>query len=75
MPEEKQFYDDGAFYVEQSRWKMWNSYDKDGKCILTSLTEKNCISATRFILKIRQDEANGKVDEVKAYETKDNYKL
>ena len=75
MPEEKQFYDDGAFYVEQSRWKMWNSYDKDGKCILTSLTEKNCMSATRFLLKIRQDEANGKVDKVKAYETKDNYKL
>jgi hypothetical protein len=46
MPEEKQFYDDGAFYVEQSRWKMWNSYDKDGKCILTSLTEKECVSAT-----------------------------
>jgi hypothetical protein len=75
MPEEKQFYDDGAFYVEQSRWKMWNSYDKDGNCILTSLTEDKCISATRFFLKIRQDEANGKVDEVKAYETKDNYKL
>jgi len=55
MPEEKQFYDDGAFYVEQSRWKMWNSYDKDGKCILTSLTEKNCVSATRFFLKMRQD--------------------
>jgi len=76
MPEEKQFYDDGAFYVEQSRWKMWNSYDKDGKCILTSLTEEQVVRATRFILKVRQDEANGKVvDEVKVYETKDNYKL
>jgi hypothetical protein len=55
MPEEKQFYDDGAFYVEQSRWKMWNSYDKDGKCILTSLTEKECVSATRFYLKGLQE--------------------
>lgn len=55
MPEEKQFYDDGAFYVEQSRWKMWNSYDKDGKCILTSLTEEQCIISTRFYLKGLQE--------------------
>jgi hypothetical protein len=51
MSEEKKFYDDGAFYVEQSRWKMWNSYDKDGKCILTSLDEERCVRATRFYLK------------------------
>jgi hypothetical protein len=51
MPEEKQFYDDGAFYVEQSRWKMWNSYDKDDKCILTSLSEEQCVRSTRFYLK------------------------
>jgi len=55
MPEEKKFYDDGAFYVEQSRWEMWNSYDKDGKCILTSLNEKECVSATRFYLKGLQE--------------------
>ena len=69
MPEEKKFYDDGAFYVEQSRWEMWNSYDKDGKCVLTSLHEKQCVNATRFILKVRQEEANGKfVDNEKTYD-------
>jgi len=67
MTEEKQFYDDGAFYVEQSRWKMWSSYDKDGKGIITSLTEEVCIRATRFYLKLKQDELNGIVMETKTY--------
>jgi len=51
---EKQLYDD-AFYVEQKKWGTWGSYDKDGKCIVTSLTEENCVRATRFILKGRQE--------------------
>ena len=51
----KEYFDDGAFYVEQSRWKMWNSYDKDGNGIITSLTKENCISATRFYLKEKQE--------------------
>jgi hypothetical protein len=46
---------DGCFYVQQKRWGTWDSVDKDGKCIVTSLTEEECIRATRFILKGRQE--------------------
>lgn len=51
---EKTFIDD-AFYVEQKRWGTWQSYDKDGNGILTSLTEEQCISATRWYLKKKQE--------------------
>jgi hypothetical protein len=51
---EKQWYDD-AFYVEQKKWGTWDSYDKEGKCIVTSLTEEECVRATRFVLKGRQE--------------------
>ncbi len=46
---------DDTFRVEQSRWKTWRSYAKDGKEIITSLTEELCISATRFYLKGKQE--------------------
>jgi hypothetical protein len=46
---------DEAFYVEQSTWKTWKSYDKDGKPLVTSLSEEQCTSATRFYLKGRQE--------------------
>jgi len=46
---------DNAFYVEQRTWGTWDSYDKDDKCIVTSLTEEECVKATRFVLKGRQD--------------------
>lgn len=46
---------DDAFYVEQTRWKTWNSYDVNNKCIITSLTEEQCVSATRFYLKSKQE--------------------
>jgi len=55
MVELKEYIDDGAFYVEESRWKMWNSYDKEGNPILTSLKKENCVKATRFYLKAKQD--------------------
>jgi len=42
---------DNTFRVEQSRWKTWKSIHKDGKQLITSLTEEHCISATRFYLK------------------------
>jgi len=42
---------DEAFYVEQSTWKTWKSYDNDGKPLVTSLTEETCIAATRFYCK------------------------
>jgi hypothetical protein len=46
---------DDAFYVKQQRWGTWDSYDKNDNPLVTSLTEEQCISATRFILKGRQE--------------------
>lgn len=54
MSEEKKLIDD-AFYVKKQRWGTWDSYDKEDKPILTSLTEDICVSATRFYLKGRQE--------------------
>ena len=51
---EKNLIDD-AFYVKQQRWGTWDSYDKDDNPLVTSFTEEQCISATRFILKGRQE--------------------
>ena len=51
---EKKIIDD-AFYVEQKSYGLWYSTDKDGKGLITSLTEEQCISATRFYLKGRQE--------------------
>jgi hypothetical protein len=47
-------YDD-AFYVEKKRWGTYQSYNKDGTGLVTSLSEEQCISATRFYLKGRQE--------------------
>jgi hypothetical protein len=55
-----EWYDD-AFRVEEKKYGLWDSYDKDGKCIITSLTEEECVRATRFYLKGLQegwDDAN-----------------
>ena len=46
---------DEAFYVEKNQWGTYQSYDKDGKGLVTSLSEEQCISATRFYLKGRQE--------------------
>jgi hypothetical protein len=46
---------DEAFYVEKKQWGTYQSYDKDGKGLVTSLSEEQCISATRFYLKGRQE--------------------
>ena len=56
---DKKLYDD-AFYVQQKQWGTWDSYDVNDKCIITSLTEEECIKATRFILKFRQENQNNK---------------
>lgn len=34
---------DDAFYVKQKKYGLWDSYDKDGKGIVTSLTEESCV--------------------------------
>ena len=46
---------DDAFTVDKARWGTWRSYDAEGKGLVTSLTEKACVYATRCYLKWRQD--------------------
>ena len=46
---------DDCFYVDQKKYGLWYSTDKDGKGLITSFTEESCISATRFYLKGRQE--------------------
>jgi len=42
---------DDAFRVEETRWKSYRSYSKEGKELVTSLHRNTCIDATRFYLK------------------------
>jgi hypothetical protein len=39
----------------QKKYGLWDSYDKDGKGIITALTEEECVKATRFMLKLKQE--------------------
>ncbi len=70
----KQFYDDDAFYVEQKKYGLWQSHYPDGSGIITSLNEHQCVTATRWYLKAKQEGEFDKSPE-KSYSTKDNYKL
>ena len=51
---EKKLIDD-AFYVDEKKYGLWYSTDKEGNGLITSLTEESCISATRYFLKGRQE--------------------
>jgi hypothetical protein len=51
----KQFYDDDAFYVEQKKYGLWQSHYPDGSGIITSLNEHQCVTATRWYLKAKQE--------------------
>ena len=62
---EKKLIDD-AFYVEKARF-LWNGVDKEGKNLVSALTEEDCVRATRFYLKLKQDEKNGLKIETKTY--------
>jgi hypothetical protein len=53
---DKQLIDD-CFYVEQKRWGTWQSHYADGAGIITSLTEEECVRATRYYLKWKQEGA------------------
>jgi hypothetical protein len=46
---------DNAFTVGKARWGTYQSYDKDGVKLVTSLTEEQCVAATRFYLASLQD--------------------
>jgi hypothetical protein len=34
---------------------LWQSHYPDGKGIITALTEEECVKATRFMLKLKQE--------------------
>jgi hypothetical protein len=51
---EKKLYDD-AFYVEEKKYGLWTSSDKEGNGIITSLTEEECVRSTRWYLKAKQE--------------------
>lgn len=42
---------DDSFRVEETRWKTWRSFSKEGKELITSLHRDTCVNATRFYLK------------------------
>lgn len=46
---------DDAFRVEETSWKTWKSFTKDGKELITSLHKDNCVHATRCYLKWMQE--------------------
>jgi hypothetical protein len=52
---EQTFYDEGAFYLKKTPYGLWHSFDKDEKPIITSLTEEQCVNATRCYLKWLQE--------------------
>lgn len=54
----KELYDD-CFYVEETRWKTWSSYNTDGKQLVSSFSKQDCIDATRFYLKRNQEKNYG----------------
>ncbi len=51
---EKKLIDD-CFYIQQKRYGLCGSTDLNGNGLVTSLTEDQCVSATRFYLKGRQE--------------------
>jgi hypothetical protein len=53
-PEDVVTYDD-AFWVKKQRWGTFVSIDADDLEIITSMTEEQCIAATRWYLKGLQE--------------------
>ena len=48
------YYDD-AFAIEKTRWGTYRSFNKEGKELITSLSEELCLQHTRFYLKGTQE--------------------
>lgn len=42
---------DDTFRIEETRFKGWKSFHKDGRMLIYSLHRDTCINATRFYLK------------------------
>ena len=53
LPQDK-VYDD-AFTVKKQRWGTFVSHGLDGGALITSMTEEECIHATRWYLKAKQE--------------------
>lgn len=47
---------DDCFTVKRQGWGTFVSVDKDGKGIVTALTEEICIASTRWYLQLKQEE-------------------
>lgn len=46
---------DDLFRVEQKKYGTWDSYTKDGKCVITAANKEQCVTATRWYLKCLQE--------------------
>ena len=64
---EKKLYDD-CFFVEEKKYGLWSSTDKEGNGIITSLTEEECVRATRWYLKAKQEGEFDKTEQ-KSYDS------
>lgn len=72
MKKQKETWIDNSFRVQKFRWGTWSSFDKDGKQLVSSLTEEVCIEATRFYLKGLQE---GFPEDARSYTGKVDGKL
>lgn len=50
---------DECFYVNQMRWGTWQSVHKDGRKLISSISEQDCVTATRYYLKMLQEGNHG----------------
>jgi len=74
---EKKLIDD-CFYIQEKKYGLWDSTDLEGNGLVTSLTEDQCIAATRFYLKFKQEnkfESNDNEENVSRYSGTMDYKL
>ena len=46
---------DDTFRVDRKKWGTWQSHDKEGNGIVTSYSEEDCVRATRYYLKLKQE--------------------
>jgi hypothetical protein len=57
---------DDCFFIKTQRWGTFISVHKDGTSLITSFTEDQCINATRWYLKTKQE---GFTDNNKGYDS------
>lgn len=63
-PDNAVVYDD-AFWVRRQRWGTFVSVGADDLPIITSLSEEQCIAATRWFLKAKQE---GFTEDARSYD-------